>query len=345
MVEVVCLGNPLLDIQVRTTPEYLEKYGLKSNDAILADEKHSEIYPEIMKNPDVLLVAGGAAQNTARGVAYILPAKQVAYFGSVGKDIYSEKLLEANEAAGVLTKYEYQTEFHTGKCAVLLTGNDRSLVTDLNAANHFHAAHLKKPENWELVEKAKVFYVGGFHFTVCVEAIQLLGEHATASNKLFGVNLSAPFVCSFFKDAIDSTSKYWDYLICNESEAAAYAEAHELAITDLEEIAKHIALLPKANTDKPRFVIITHGLEDTIVAVADLKTKEVKTSKHPVVKLDQNLIKDTNGAGDAFAGGFVAALAEGKDINTAVAQGQWLASLGIQQDGASYPKERQQFKQ
>jgi len=36
-----CLGNPLLDMQVTGGEKLLEKYGLKSNDAILAEEKHS----------------------------------------------------------------------------------------------------------------------------------------------------------------------------------------------------------------------------------------------------------------------------------------------------------------
>ena len=44
----------------------LDKYGLKSNDAILAEEKHMPIYDEITKlSPRY--VAGGAAQNAARG--------------------------------------------------------------------------------------------------------------------------------------------------------------------------------------------------------------------------------------------------------------------------------------
>jgi adenosine kinase len=34
------MGNPLLDIQVTNGEEILQKYGLKSNDAILAEEKH-----------------------------------------------------------------------------------------------------------------------------------------------------------------------------------------------------------------------------------------------------------------------------------------------------------------
>lgn len=36
-----CIGNPLLDMQVTNGEELLKKYDLKSNDAILAEEKHT----------------------------------------------------------------------------------------------------------------------------------------------------------------------------------------------------------------------------------------------------------------------------------------------------------------
>ena len=45
----------------------LEKYGLKPNDAILAEEKHMGIYEDLLQNRNAKLIAGGAAQNTARG--------------------------------------------------------------------------------------------------------------------------------------------------------------------------------------------------------------------------------------------------------------------------------------
>ena len=34
-----CMGNPLLDMQVRNGEKLLEKYSLKANDVIEADEK------------------------------------------------------------------------------------------------------------------------------------------------------------------------------------------------------------------------------------------------------------------------------------------------------------------
>ena len=45
----------------------LKKYGLKANDAILAEEKHMGLYEDLLSNRGAKLIAGGAAQNTARG--------------------------------------------------------------------------------------------------------------------------------------------------------------------------------------------------------------------------------------------------------------------------------------
>lgn len=45
----------------------LQKYELKANDAILAEDKHMGLYEDLLQNYNAKLIAGGAAQNTARG--------------------------------------------------------------------------------------------------------------------------------------------------------------------------------------------------------------------------------------------------------------------------------------
>lgn len=337
---LVALGNPLLDLQVDIEPEYLTKYDLKSNDAILAEEKHLPIFGEATANPTLKIVAGGAAQNAARGAQYILPQDSVVYFGSVGQDQYSKLLSEANEKAGLKTLYQYQTEFETGKCAALISGHDRSLVTDLAAANHFKHTHLEKPENWKFVEQGKVFYIGGFHLTVSPEAIYLLGKHAAETNKDFSLNLSAPFIPEFFKDVLDKSIYYTNYVIGNESEAEAYAKSHDLNTTDLVEIAKYIAKEPKAGSKTKRTVIITHGLEPTVVVIHDSTTDSFEIKNFAVHPLDSAKIQDTNGAGDAFAGGFLAGLVNGDSLEESIDKGQWLASISIQEVGPSFPYPR-----
>jgi hypothetical protein len=51
----------------------LEKYGLKGNDAILAEEQHMGIYEDLLSR-DAKLIPGGAAQNTARGAQVYIEA-------------------------------------------------------------------------------------------------------------------------------------------------------------------------------------------------------------------------------------------------------------------------------
>jgi adenosine kinase len=45
------------------------------------------------------------------------------------------------------------------------------------------------------------------------------------------MSLSAPFIPIAFKDALDKTEPYWDYLVGNESEALAWAQSHGLEVT------------------------------------------------------------------------------------------------------------------
>ena len=47
----------------------------------------------------------------------------------------------------------------------------RSLVTKLDAANHFTVSHLENSANWEVVTDAQTVYSAGFFLTVSVESM------------------------------------------------------------------------------------------------------------------------------------------------------------------------------
>lgn len=153
------------------------------------------------------------------------------------------------------------------------------------------------------------------------------------------LSLSAPFIAQFFKDQLDATSPYWDYVIGNETEARAFAESHDLKTEDIPTIAKHMANLPKKNTQRKRTVIITQGTDPTVVAIQG----EDEVKQYPVHTISKEEIYDTNGAGDAFAGGFVAGIVKGEKLETCVDMGQWLAKLSIKELGASYPYPKQAY--
>jgi len=154
---------------------------------------------------------------------------------------------------------------------------------------------------------------------------------------VFVFSLSAPFIPQFFKDPLDATAPYWDYVIGNETEALSYAESHGLETKDIKEIAKHLAALPKVNQKRERVAIITQGTLPTIVATKG----EVK--EYEVHAIDKSQINDTTGAGDAFAAGFTAGLVAGVPLAQSIDQGQWLAKLSIQELGPSFPFPKQSY--
>ena len=87
-------------------------------------------------------VAGGAAQNAARGAAvrfisvefrktylsglqYVLPAGSVVYTGCVGDDELADQLKAANKREGLDEVYYVKEGEKTGACAVIITGHHR----------------------------------------------------------------------------------------------------------------------------------------------------------------------------------------------------------------------------
>lgn len=120
-----------------------------------------------------------------------------------------------------------------------------------------------------------------------------LAHEAAARNKVFMLSLSAPFIARFFKDQVDRTVGFWDYVVGNEEEVRAYAESHEWGTEDVREIAKRMAGLPKENGRRKRVVVVTQGTAETVVAVQG----EEAVRAFEVHEVEKGRIVDTNGAG------------------------------------------------
>lgn len=154
------MGNPLLDISANVNEDFLNKYELKPNDAILANNLHKNLYNELVKNYNAEYIAGGSVQNALRVAQWILDKpKATTFFGCVGVDGFSEILKERALNDGVNVQYQYNDSEPTGTCAVLITGTNRSLCANLAAANCFTIDHIRKPENKKLIESALCYYV------------------------------------------------------------------------------------------------------------------------------------------------------------------------------------------
>jgi adenosine kinase len=340
-ISILGLGNPLLDISVNVPQEFLDKYDLKTNNAILAEEKHLPIYEEIEKQQPSY-VAGGATQNSIRVAQWMLQeAGATAFIGAIGKNCRNGQFLkDAATGDGVRTLYHEVEGIPTGTCAVLINEKDRSLVTNLSAANHFGIEHLEEEHVKQAIEEAKIFYSAGFFLThKHGPATSLkIAQHASKQNKIYCLNLAAPFITQFFTDPLLSLIPYADFIFGNESEARALSDTLGWSKPEDEEVnllhvAKKLAEMPKENKQRQRTVVITQGSKQTLVHSGG------NDHTFPVHKLESHLIVDTNGAGDAFVGGFLSQLAKDLDIEQCVKAGHAASRVIIQHTGCTFGKE------
>lgn len=327
------MGNPLLDISSDVDQALLDKYGLKAGDAILAEDKHQPLFGEMVKLPGVQFIAGGATQNTIRVAQWMLQqAGATAYMGCVGKDENGDKLKKACDTDGVNALYMVDPKTPTGTCATLITGIERTLCTNLSAANNYSVAHCKEAANWKVVQDAKIVYSAGFFATVSPDAMKAVSAEKAKDGGIYCLNLSAPFLMQVppFKAVFVETIPFVDFLFGNETEARTWAEVEGWETTDIKFIATRLSLIPSAKGAK-RTVVITQGSDPAIVCVHGHCTE------HPILALPKEKLVDTNGAGDSYVGGFLAGLVKGLPAAECCKAGAYAASVIVQHSGCTFP--------
>ena len=94
---------------------------------------------------------------------------------------------------------------------------------------------------------------------------------------------------------------------------------------------------PLRDANRLRALVITRAERSVLIG-----TKS-GVRECPVPTLDPQVIRDTNGAGDAFVGGFLAQHCQGAELATSVRCGIWAASYIIQQSGCTFD-EKLKFK-
>ncbi|CAH1113421.1 unnamed protein product [Psylliodes chrysocephalus] len=328
---LIGIGHPLLDITAMVDIQFLTKYNLKKNDAVIATEQHQNVYKELVKEYPVTYTVGGSIQNTLRIIQWLIETPKVTtFFGAVGRDDLSNILSDKATRDGVNVNYQYVDKELTGTCIVLITGKSRSLCTNPASSRLFKIEHLQIPANKSLLDTADYYYMGGFFLSVSVDTVLEIAKIVVANKRQFLFNISAPFICKNYKDALLEFMPYFDVVFGNKSEIEAFAEALQIKSSNIDKIIVDLAKWPKIIGTKPRIIVLTQGENPVIVGIEDT------ILKFPIAKIEDEAIVDTNGAGDAFVGGFLAQYIQGKDLEVCVNCGIWTASKIIQKIGCTF---------
>lgn len=324
--------NPLLDISAHVDAAFLAKYNVQPAAAALVAPEQMPIYADLESQKGSTYIPGGSGLNTARVAQWIAQseAKNVTFVGCVSNDKYGGILKQSAEKDGVNMLLQTTTDAPTGSCAVCITGKERSLVANLGAANLISAQHLETATVKAAIAEAGLAYLTGFTLTINVDFVLAVAQRAHAAGARFAMNLSAPFIIQFFGEQLAKILPHVDILFSNDDEAQVFAQTKGWKGKTVAEIASLVAKLEHVGVGE-RLVVFTQGKDPSVFATP------TTTGAVAVDPIDPAKIVDTNGAGDSFVGGFLAAAAKGLPVERCIAVGNYAAGVIIQNDGCTFP--------
>lgn len=213
--------------------------------------------------------------------------------------MYEEILMKKAIEVGVNVKYDIYLEKFIGKCCVIIIGEDRFFVIDLGVVKLFDINFLNDFEIWSLVEKVKYFYIGGFILSVNKFVVLKIFRYVVDNDKVVIMNFYVIFLCFYFVDFELNILQYVDVFFGNGDEAKEFGKEVGFIIFDIKKIGFEIVYLFKVNSRYGRIVIFIQGRFLIIIVRRD-EIQEIL-----VVLVEKDLIKDINGCGDVFVGGFL----------------------------------------
>ncbi len=253
-------------------------------------------------------VSGGKGANQAVAAARL--GAQVAMVGCVGHDDYGVQLRDALLAEQIDCQAVSTVEDSSGVALIVVDDNSQNAIVIVAGANG--AMTPAVIDRFDAVLQAADVVICQLEIPDATVGHAL--KRARALGKTVILNpapASRPLPADWYA-AID-------YLIPNESEAAALSGLPVDSLQTAEVAASHLIGMGAGK------VIITLGAEGSLFASG----KGFEHFPAPKVKA-----VDTTAAGDTFVGGFAAALASGKSEAEAIRYGQIAAALSVTRAGA-----------
>ena len=338
--KLLFICNPLLDISAKVSIDLVNKYKLKPNATTMAAPEHLPLFDEIQKNYKCDYLPGGSGQNTSRIAQWLMPTQPnyVGFIGAIGKDPEGEILKSAMKMANVNALYSENETLPTGKCAVLIHENKRTLVPFLSASTKYPSSHFDSI--WDQVISAEAYFIPAYFFTTNEAVIDKLWSHVKDTKKIMALSLAADFWINLVPQLYLKFLKCFNVVVGNETELDAISKLLGFATTiplskeDRDKCIVQFAKYPTEN-NMPRTVVITSGCDPITVCKYDAATNVQEFFKSNVTKIDPHEIVDTNGAGDAFAGGLMMGLCKGKELKECVEAGKYCSWVVLHHAGCA----------
>ena len=288
---VLAIGNALVDVITTAPPEFLSERGIAKGSMRLIPAGEAEtLYAAMGPGREI---SGGSAANTVAGMA-ALGAKP-AFVGRVADDQLGKVFAHDIRAAGVTyTTAASAGGDPTGRCLIVVTPDgERTMNTYLGACQELSEADLDA----DSVAAAEILYLEGYLWDPLVPraAMKKAIEVARANNRKVAFTLSDVFCVEGHRaDFQELLKSHVDLVFGNEHEVCALYQTNSIDAA-MAELAKHSVI-----------AVVTRSSAGAVVLEGG--------RRHVIPGENVARVVDSTGAGDIFAGGFMAGMVEGRSL-------------------------------
>jgi sugar/nucleoside kinase (ribokinase family) len=272
-------------------------------------------------NPAQIVTSqGGSAANVAVAAASVAEGKFASRFiGQIGSDPAGDHLVKVLKAAGVETCV--QREGSSGKVVVIVDADgERTMYPDRGSAAELAVI----PPHW--LDGTRILHVP--LYGLLTEPMRSTVLYAISAAQSDGVQISMDLsAVSAIEQLGPSEVRHLLHQIGPHILFANAAEAETLRLDE----DPHPSVGLHVIKDGARPAHVGAWVPDLVRH--DFIVEWTEVPAHPVVE-----VRDTTGAGDRFAAGFLAARILGADPVAAVEAGHDLAALGLALPGSAYSK-------
>jgi sugar/nucleoside kinase (ribokinase family) len=308
--DVVAIGNAIVDVLVQADDRFLEDHGLTKGTMALVDETRAQqLYGSLGAG---LETSGGSAANTVAGLAQL--GSQAGFIGRVRDDQLGDIFSHDIRAVGAHFPTPAATAgASTARCLILVTPDaQRTMCTYLGASVGLDPADL----NLEMVARARVLYLEGYLWDSepAKRAFIAAAEVARAHGGEVALSLSDAFCVERHRDSfLELVDGHVDLLFANEMEITALYRASSFA-----EAVERVR-------GRCRVAALTRSEAGSLVLGG--------ADSHLIEPVTLGPLVDTTGAGDLYAAGFLHAYTRGLDLQTCGRLGSLCAGQVVTQLG------------
>ena len=310
--DVVAIGNAIVDVLARSDDAFLAQHALTKGGMQLIDAEMAEtLYADM---PQAKEISGGSAANTLAGLAAL--GKKCGFIGQVCDDQLGSVFAHDVRALGIrFDTAPIVGDVPTARCLILVTPDaQRTMNTFLGASQFLPESAL----DLDLIRSAGILYLEGYLWDPEQPraAMRAAIDAARGAGRKVAFTLSDNFVIDRHRaDFIDLIEHgQIDILFSNEGEIMSLAQVDDFDAA----LARFADKVP---------VLVSTRSEKGAVAIVDGVRHEAPAA--PVER-----IIDTTGAGDLFAAGFLSAHIDGRSVTDALALGAAAAAEVISHWGA-----------